>query len=163
MKNITFKKVKVGYRNFEGRELTYNPKGHRNFMIFLTEEQAEIAKKHGLHVRRTGESDYAYGLIIKLIYPEFVKDGVYPKIYAKIRGIKTPIEFDDKSVGFLDYIKVFNADVTLNIVSVMNSHTKEEHKMPYLSKAMVRISSKMDTKKAIMYAFGGNLSCKKEE
>lgn len=163
MKNITFKKVKVGYRNFEGRELTYNPNGHRNIMIFLTEEQAEIAKKHGLYAKKTGESDYAYGLIVKLIYPEFVKDGTHPKIYAKIRGVKTLIEFDEKSVGFLDYIKVFNADVTLNIVSVMNSNTNEEHKMPYLNKAMVRISSKMDTKNAIIYAFGGKLLCKRDK
>lgn len=159
-KQLTFKKVKLGHCNLEGREEIFNF-NRRYFLVILNEKQAKEASEYGMKVRRALHTNTPF-IVIDVVYnlvPKFAN----PSINATMRNEKFSISFDESTISFLDYAPILNADVTVKVVEVVNKIDKSSFIKAYLEKMTVKLSTKMDTKKAIMYAFGGNLSCKKEE
>ena len=159
-KELTFKKVKLGHCNFEGREEIFNF-NRRYFLVILNEKQAKEASEYGMKVRRASKTNTPF-IVVDVVYnlvPRFAN----PSINATMRGEKFSISFDEGTISFLDYASILSADVTVKIVEVKNKIDNSSFIKAYLEKMTVKLSTKMDTKKAIMYAFGGNLSCKKEE
>ena len=159
-KELTFKKVKLGYRNLEGRQEIYNH-NRRYFLVILNEDQAKEASEYGLKVRRDSHDNIPF--IIVDVVCNLVPTWANPSINATMRGEKLSISFDEGTLAFLDYAPMLSADVTMKVVEVKNKIDNSSFIKAYLNKMTVRLSTKMDTKKAIMYAFGGNLSCKKDE
>lgn len=49
--NLTFEDARIIFRNFEGRQTTYNDEGKRNFSLVLTPEQWEELKADGWNVK----------------------------------------------------------------------------------------------------------------
>lgn len=158
---LTFKKVKLGYRNLEGREEIFKPSNKRYFFVILNEKQAKEASEYGLKVRRETHNNTPF-IIVDVAY-NLIPTWANPSINATMRGEKFSISFDKGTVAFLDYASILSADVTVKIAEITNKIDKRQFIKAYLEKMTVKLSTKMDTKKAIMYAFGGNLSCKKEE
>ncbi len=50
-KNLSIENAKIGFRNFSGREGQFNPKGKRNFVVFLDEENAKNLENDGWNIR----------------------------------------------------------------------------------------------------------------
>src|SRR5690606_5920013 len=50
--SVTLENVRIMFRNFEGREQTYNKAGDRNFCIALTQDIAEAMKQDGWNVKQ---------------------------------------------------------------------------------------------------------------
>jgi len=50
--NLIFEDAKIMFRNFAGRESTFNASGERNFCLFLDPEKAEAMEKEGWNVKR---------------------------------------------------------------------------------------------------------------
>lgn len=157
---LTFKKVKFGHCNFEGREEIFNF-NRRYFAVILNEKQAKEASEYGVKVRRASKSNILF-IIVDVLYNSAANWGK-PSINAIMSGEKFSVSFDERTVAFLDYSSILIADVTIKIVEVTNKNDESLFTKAYLDKMTVKLSTKMDTKKAIMYAFGGNLLCKKEE
>lgn len=162
-KELTFKKVKIAHCNLEGREEIYN-RNRRYFLVILNEKQAKEASEYGIRVRRangTNKTNVPF-IVVDVVY-NLVPNWANPSINATMRGEKFSISFDESTLAFLDYASILNTDVTVKTVEVKNKIDNSSFTKVYLNKMTVKLSTKMDTKKAIMYAFGGNLSCKKEE
>ena len=49
--NITIENARIGFRNFSGKEGKYNPKGARNFCVFLAKEDAENLEQEGWNIK----------------------------------------------------------------------------------------------------------------
>ena len=48
---VTIKDARLVFRNFSGKEGTFNAEGQRNFCVLLTEEMADDLKRRGWNVR----------------------------------------------------------------------------------------------------------------
>lgn len=161
-KELTFKKVKLGHCNLEGREEFYNF-NRRYFLVILNEKQAKEASEYGMKVRRALTRGTNIPFIIVDVVYNLVPKFANPSINATMRGEKFSISFDEGTISFLDYVPILSADVTVKIVEVKNKIDNSSFIKAYLEKMTVKLSTKIDTKKAIMYAFGGKFPCKKEE
>lgn len=51
MSNIVLEDVRIGFRNFSGKEGQYNREGDRNFAVFLPEDIAEQMRADGWNVK----------------------------------------------------------------------------------------------------------------
>lgn len=56
-KNLSIEDARIGFRNFEGKEGQYNPKGKRNFAVFLDKENADELAKDGWNIRHLKPRD----------------------------------------------------------------------------------------------------------
>ncbi len=50
-KNLSIENARIGFRNFSGREGQFNPKGKRNFVVFLDGENARTLEADGWNIR----------------------------------------------------------------------------------------------------------------
>lgn len=103
--------ARLMFRNFAGREETFNAAGARNFVIFLDPEKAEAMKAEGWnikHLRPREEDDVpqAY-LAVAVSYKNRP-----PKIVVITSKART--EFDEESLPMLDYAEIENADIMLS-------------------------------------------------
>lgn len=132
----------IRFKNFSGRESQFNPKGRRNFVIFLDEETAEILQKDGWNIkwkkgREEGDPDIPT-LQVAVKYGE-----IPPQIY-RISGDSMTLETED-TVGDLDYAEIESADLVIN-PSLWTVGSKGGIKA-YLSKAYITIArSRFDDK-----------------
>lgn len=51
VKPVSLEDVRIGFRNFEGREGPYNKKGERSFAVFLPQDLAEAMAEDGWNVK----------------------------------------------------------------------------------------------------------------
>jgi hypothetical protein len=51
VKPLSLENVRIGFRNFEGREGQYNKKGDRNFVVFLEKDLADALAEEGWNVK----------------------------------------------------------------------------------------------------------------
>lgn len=110
-KNITIGDAQIAFRNFAGKEDTYNRAGDRNFAILLDDDLALTMIAAGwnvkhLKVREEGDAPQAY-IQCALSY----KNRPPKVVLVTSRGMTYLSEED---VETLDWVDIAEADVTLN-------------------------------------------------
>lgn len=108
--NIRIEGAKIGFRNFSGEEGRFNPKGRRNFCVFLEEDIAKDMEKEGWNVkwlqpREEGDEPQAY-LQVKVVFGK-----IPPKIVLVTGRGKTRL--DEDTVNILDWAEVQNVDLVI--------------------------------------------------
>ena len=108
--NIRIEGAKIGFRNFSGEEGRFNPKGRRNFCVFLEEDIAKDMKKEGWNVkwlepREEGDDPQAY-LQVKVVFGK-----IPPKIVLVTGRGKTRL--DEDTVNILDWAEIQNVDLII--------------------------------------------------
>lgn len=108
--NIRIEGARIGFRNFSGEEGRFNPKGRRNFCVFLEEDIAKDMKKEGWNVkwlepREEGDEPQAY-LQVKVVFGK-----IPPKIVLVTGRGKTRL--DEDTVNILDWAEIQNVDLII--------------------------------------------------
>lgn len=110
-KNITLENVSIAFRNFAGKEDTYNRAGDRNFAILLDDELASEMERNGWNIKRLkareeGETPQAY-------IPVAISYKARPPKVCLItsRGLTY---LDEDMLETLDWVDIETADVILN-------------------------------------------------
>lgn len=109
-KNIVIENARIGFRNFSGEEGKFNPKGRRNFCVFLDNDIAEQLQEDGWNVRwlaprEEGDEEQGY-MQVAVSYAN-----IPPKILMVTSGGKTIL--NDDTVGMLDWAEVENVDIII--------------------------------------------------
>ena len=111
--NLFLENVKIGFRNFEGREGRYNAEGKRNFVIFLDNETAARLEEQGwnIHWPKPTENDTENekNPFLK-VRVNFNWKGL--KIVMIVNG--KPEFLDEDTVGVLDTAELENVDVCIS-------------------------------------------------
>lgn len=142
---IEIENATVRFRNFSGRETEFNPKGRRNFAVFLDPDTANVLADDGWNIkwkkaREEGDPDIPY-LQVSVRY-----DNDRPPQVYRVTGKNMTLETED-TVGDLDYAEIENADLIIT-PSVWTVGKKTGIKA-YLSKAWFTIQgSRFDDKYA---------------
>ena len=108
--NIRIEGARIGFRNFSGEEGRFNPKGRRNFCVFLEEDIAKDMEKEGWNVkwlqpREEGDEPQAY-LQVKVVFGK-----IPPKIVLVTGKGKTRL--DEDTVNILDWAEIQNVDLVI--------------------------------------------------
>lgn len=108
--NIRIEGARLGFRNFSGEEGRFNPKGRRNFCVFLEEDIAKGMEKEGWNVkwlrpREEGDKPQAY-LQVKVVFGK-----IPPKIVLVTGRGKTRL--DEDTVNILDWAEIQNVDLVI--------------------------------------------------
>lgn len=108
--NITVENARIGFRNFSGKEGKYNPKGSRNFCVFLAKEDAENLEQEGWNIkwlepRDEGDDKQAY-LQVAVSFAN-----IPPKIVMITSRGKTVL--DEESVSLLDWAEIKEIDLII--------------------------------------------------
>lgn len=110
--NLMIENARIMFRNFAGREQTFNSEGDRNFCIFLEPGQGEDLQKHGWnikHLRAREEDDEPQAYVqVTVNY----KKGRPPRIVIITSRGRLDLGADE--VEMLDYADIKNIDVILN-------------------------------------------------
>lgn len=108
--NIRIEGARIGFRNFSGEEGRFNPKGRRNFCVFLEEDIAKDMKKEGWNVKwlepREEEDDPQAYLQVKVVFGK-----IPPKIVLVTGRGKTRL--DEDTVNILDWAEIQNVDLII--------------------------------------------------
>lgn len=109
-KNIVIENARIGFRNFSGEEGKFNPKGRRNFCVFLDPELGEVLQDDGWNIRwlepREEEDEKQAYLQVAVSY-----DNIPPKIVQITSRGQTIL--DEDMVGVLDWAEIENVDVII--------------------------------------------------
>lgn len=111
LNNLVHENAKLMFRNFAGREDTFNAAGDRNFVIFLENDKAEAMKAEGWNIkqlrpREEDEQPQSY-LAVAVSYKNRP-----PKIVVITSKART--ELDEETLPMLDYAEIKNADIMLS-------------------------------------------------
>lgn len=111
-KNIVIENARIGFLNFSGEEGKFNPKGRRNFCVFLDHDLGLTLEEDGWNVRwlRPREEDeddveQAY-LQVAVSF-----ENIPPKILMITSGGKTIMT--DETIGLLDWAEIENVDLII--------------------------------------------------
>jgi hypothetical protein len=108
--DITIEDARIAFRNFEGREDKYNPKGKRNFAVILPHEVAHKMLADGWNVKylkaRDEDEDPQPYIQVKVAF-----ENKPPKLVQVTRRGKTMITEDLAET--LDWVDIEYADVTI--------------------------------------------------
>ncbi len=109
--NIAIEDARIGFRNFSGKEGRYNPKGRRNFVIFLEGDIVDELAQDGWNIRwleprEEGDEQQAY-LPVAVAYTNYP-----PKIVAISSNSKTILD-EDSVHHILDWADIENVDVVI--------------------------------------------------
>lgn len=111
--NLFLENVKIGFRNFEGREGRYNASGNRNFVIFLDNEKAAELERQGWNIHwpkpTEDNSENEKNPFLK-VRVNFNWKGL--KIVMIVNG--TPQFLNEENVGVLDTADLENVDVSIS-------------------------------------------------
>lgn len=109
-KNIVIEHARIGFRNFSGEEGKFNPKGRRNFCVFLDSELGELLQDDGWNVRwlepRDEEDERQAYLQVAVSY-----ENIPPKIVQITSRGQTVLQEDMVSV--LDWAEIENVDIII--------------------------------------------------
>lgn len=111
MQKVILENVRIGFRNFQGKETKYNPKGRRNFCVFLEPDIAEEMAKEGWN--------------IKYLVPRDEEETAQPYMQVAVNFSNMPpsilmisngqrIQLDEDSVDILDWADIDTIDLILN-------------------------------------------------
>ena len=107
-KNIIIENASIGFRNFSGEEGKFNPKGNRNFCIFLDHDLGVTLESDGWNIkwldpREEGDTPQPY-IQVAVNY-----NNIPPKIIQITSGGKTIL--DEGMVGVLDWAEIETVDL----------------------------------------------------
>ena len=113
-REIAMEGVRIGFRNFEGRERPYNRKGDRDFVVFLDDEFAKELEVEGWNIKWPKPNDF-----IKPeeddrnpYLPVSVGFEFYPaKVYIISNENVTPIGAEEAEM--LDWAELENVDLVV--------------------------------------------------
>lgn len=109
-KNIVIENARIGFRNFSGEEGKFNPKGRRNFCVFLDTELGEVLQDDGWNIRwlepREEEDEKQAYLQVAVRY-----NNIPPKIVQITSRGQTIL--DEDMVSVLDWAEIENVDVII--------------------------------------------------
>lgn len=112
---IELEGVRIGFRNFEGREGMYNKKGDRSFAVFLPRDLADALAEEGWNVKYPRVSDNVVDpdadtrepyLQVSVAFENFP-----PRVILKSNGVITRLE--EGEVGMLDWAEIENVDLVI--------------------------------------------------
>lgn len=108
---LTFRDVRIIYRNFEGREGQYNTKGKRNFAIALDQESAIALHEAGWKVKERikddGERLFHLPVTVKM-------DGQRaPRIFLITMSKNRRIQLTEETAMAVDWAEFDRVDVTI--------------------------------------------------
>lgn len=109
-----FEAARIGFKNFDGKEGQFNPKGNRNFVIFLDKDIAKTMEAAGWNIKWPKNQD--------ALDPEDARDPYLPvTVGYKVRppkmvliAGKTKTLLDEEAVGMLDDVNIMIADIVVN-------------------------------------------------
>lgn len=108
---VVMENVRILFRNFEGKEDTYNRAGDRNFSIELTPAVAEAMARDGWNVKRLRAREEGdepgFHLPIEVSYK--VRP---PQVFLITRKHRTAI--GEAEVAMLDWADILNVDIIIN-------------------------------------------------
>jgi hypothetical protein len=110
-KNLILEDVVIAFRNFEGKEDTYNRAGDRNFAILLDEKRAAQMERDGWNVKYLKEREEGDGA------QPYIQVAVSYKARPPKIGLVTSkglTYLGEEQVETLDWVDIETADVTLN-------------------------------------------------
>jgi hypothetical protein len=114
VKPVSLENVRIGFRNFEGREGMYNKKGERSFAVFLDNELANAMAADGWNVRFPKESrdidpdeDTRQPYLQVSVGFEFYPPNIF------LISNNTPTKISEESVSMLDWAEIENVDLVL--------------------------------------------------
>lgn len=110
-KNIVLEDVVIAFRNFEGKEDTYNRAGDRNFAILLDEDRAAKMLQDGWNVKHLKARDE------EEVPQAYIQVAVSYKARPPKIGVVTSNGlnyYTEDMVALLDWVDIETADVTLN-------------------------------------------------
>lgn len=112
IKPVTLEGVRIGFRNFEGREGQYNKAGERSFAVFLNHELAETMAADGWNVKfpenRSTDPDDVRDPYLQVS----VGFDYYPaNVFLISNGNPTKLTADE--VATLDWAEIENVDLVL--------------------------------------------------
>ena len=108
--NITIENVRIGFRNFSGKEGKFNPEGRRNFCVFLESDIGKELERDGWNVRwldprEEGDERQAY-LQVAVSYDKFA-----PRIVLVSSRGKSLLT--EETVNILDWAEIKFVDLTI--------------------------------------------------
>lgn len=115
MKPVSLEGVRIGFRNFEGREGMYNKAGERSFAVFLDRQTAEAMAEDGWNVKFPKENQDR----VDPDEPErdpylsvSVSFNMYPPNVFLISNDQ-PTRLSEDEVAMLDWAEIENVDLVL--------------------------------------------------
>lgn len=115
MKPVSLENVRIGFRNFEGREGMYNKKGERSFAVFLDRQTAEAMAEDGWNIKFPKENDQQVDPDEPARDPYLqvsVGFDYYPaNVFLISNG--TPTRLTEDEVAMLDWAEIENVDLVL--------------------------------------------------
>lgn len=107
---FSIENARIGFRNFTGAEGKFNPKGRRNFCLFLESELAKVLEEDGWNIRYlqprdTEEASQPY-LQVAVSF-----DNIPPKIVLVTTHGKNIL--DESTVSILDWAEIANVDIII--------------------------------------------------
>lgn len=156
---VTIYNARLMFRNFSGEETQYNPKGNRNFCIFLEPEIAKQMEEDGWSIRYLKPKEPED--LPQPILPVKVAFGNHPPTIIIIsNGRKTKLNEDN--VGLLDWAEIAQCDVIVRPYTwTVRGQTgvKAYLKSLYAVLAVDELAKKYDYYEGAEEAIGGCGNC----
>lgn len=114
MKPVSLENVRIGFRNFEGREGPFNKAGDRSFAVFLDQKTAEAMAADGWNVKFPGESN-STDPDLEARDPHLkvsVGFDYYPANVVLVSN-GNPTRLSEDEVQMLDWAEIENVDLVL--------------------------------------------------
>lgn len=113
MPNLTLENVRIGFRNFSGKEGRFNAAGDRNFTIFLDEDTAKAMENDGWNIKwlppREEGDDLRPILKVKVSYNPKARPPRVVLITSRGRN-----NIGEDEINILDWADIRNVDLILN-------------------------------------------------
>jgi hypothetical protein len=112
---VNLEDVRIGFRNFEGKEGRYNKKGERSFAVFLDEQTAEAMAQDGWNIKFPKENpdrvDPDEPARDPYLQVSVVFENYPPNVFIISNGVPTRIGPDE--VEMLDWAELEHVDLVL--------------------------------------------------
>lgn len=105
--NIIIENARIGFRNFSGEEGKFNPKGSRNFCVFLESDLANTLENDGWNVRRRPAKDeYDETPPLLSVAVSFKRVPNIPPLKVVMVTSRGRTELDEESISILDWADI---------------------------------------------------------
>lgn len=112
--NLTMENVRIGFRNFEGKEGPYNREGDRNFVVFLDNDLAIAMQEDGWNIKRLKKRDDDDPDEAPQAYVQVsVSYKIRPPVVVLI-GSRGRTNLPEELVNILDFTEMANVDLIIN-------------------------------------------------